>query len=255
MARALLFTAGLPASYWCYATATATYIKNRTPTAANEGMKTPHELFIGYPPDVGHIRTFGCKAHINQRKETIGKINSRTQIGILLGYDPATKDGYLVYLPHTRQLVLSRDVLFDEAILPGQEKKPRAPPAIDLIYSQRPEASVSEPLPAIEDIHDDNNEPHHYQETNDAHNDMKVIEEGNGQEKEEDTDKQQTRTTRTKDERRIFGRIYEDHFFDHPDLLFVNEDDEMTEDPSLLQLFQPTILKTYTQAMKSTAAD
>ncbi|CEM19558.1 unnamed protein product [Vitrella brassicaformis CCMP3155] len=105
-------------------------------------MKTPHELFIGYPPDVGHIRTFGCKAHINQRKETIGKMDPRTQIGILLEYDPATKDGYLVYLPHTRQLVLSRDVVFDEAILRGQEKKPRAPPAIDLIYLQRPETLV-----------------------------------------------------------------------------------------------------------------
>ncbi len=266
MARALLFTAGLPASYWCYATATATYIKNRTPTAANEGMKTPHELFIGYPPDVGHIRTFGCKAHINQRKETVGKMDPRTQIGILLGYDPTTKDGYLVYLPHTRQLVLSRDVVFDEAILPGQEKKPRAPPAIDLIYPQRPETSVSEPLPAIEDIHDDNNEPHQHQETNDAQDDMTIIEEdGNGQEGEEDTDEQQTRTTRTTDERRIPGRVYKDHFFDHPDLLFVNEDGEMTEDPSeddktaddpsLPQLFQPTIPKTYNQAIKSAAAD
>jgi len=76
-----------------------------------------------------------------------------------VGYDPTTKDGYLVYLPHTRQLVLSRDVVFDEAI-----------------------------LPAIEDIHDDNNEPHQHQETNDAQDDMTIIEEdGNGQEGEEDT--------------------------------------------------------------------
>ncbi|CEM19559.1 unnamed protein product [Vitrella brassicaformis CCMP3155] len=266
MARALLFTAGLPASYWCYATATATYIKNRTPTAANERMKKPHELFIGYPPDVGHIRTFACKAHINQRKETVGKMDPRTQIGILPGYDPTTNDGYLVYLPHTRQLVLSRDVVFDKAILPGQEKKPRAPPAIDLIYPQRLETSVSEPLPAIENIHDDNNEPHQQQETNDAQDDMTIIEEdGNGQEGEEDTDEQQTRTTRTTDERRIPGGVYKDHFFDHPDLLFVNEDGEMTEDPSkddktaddssLSQLFQPTIPKTYNQAIKSAAAD
>ncbi|CEM02628.1 unnamed protein product [Vitrella brassicaformis CCMP3155] len=122
------------------------------------------------------------------------------------------------------------------------------------------------PLPAIEDIHDDNNEPHQHQETNDAQDDMTIIEEdGNGQQGEEDTDEQQTRTTRTTDERRIPGRVYKDHFFDHPDLLFVNEDGEMTEDPSeddktaddpsLPQLFQPTIPKTYNQAIKSAAAD
>ncbi|CEM33493.1 unnamed protein product [Vitrella brassicaformis CCMP3155] len=231
-------------------------------------MKTLHELFIGYPPNVGHIRTFGCKAHINQRKETIGKMNPRTQIGILLGYDPAIKDGYLLYLPHTRQLVLSRNVVFDKAILPGQEidkailpgqeKKPRAPSAIEFIYPQKPAASLSEPLSAIEDIYDDNNEPHQHQETNDAQNDS-------GQEGEEDTAEQQIRTTRIKDERRIPGRVYEDQFFDHPDLLFVNEDGEMTEDPSndnktaddpsLPQLFHPTIPKTYNRAIKLAAAD
>jgi len=54
------------------------YIKKRTPTAANEGMKTPHELFVSYLPDVSHIRTFGCKADINQRKERIGKMDPRT---------------------------------------------------------------------------------------------------------------------------------------------------------------------------------
>jgi len=107
-----------------------------------------------------------------------------------VGYDPTTKDGYLVYLPHTRQLVLSRNVVFDKAILPGQEidkailpgqeKKPRAPSAIEFIYPQKPAASLSEPLSAIEDIYDDNNEPHQHQETNDAQNDS-------GQEGEEDT--------------------------------------------------------------------
>mmetsp|Transcript_15713 Transcript_15713/g.37500 ORF Transcript_15713/g.37500 Transcript_15713/m.37500 type:complete len:80 (+) Transcript_15713:383-622(+) len=79
MARALLFTAGLPASYWYYAIATAAYIKSRTPTAANEGMKTPHELFIGYPSTISHVHTFGCQAHFNQTNETIN-----TGIGVVM---------------------------------------------------------------------------------------------------------------------------------------------------------------------------
>ncbi|CEM35417.1 unnamed protein product [Vitrella brassicaformis CCMP3155] len=119
LTRAALFQSGLPSFYWCFAAKTATYIKNRMPTKRNPSEKTPFELFWGYPLCIRHIRTFGARAYVRQRKDQRGKLDPRAKLGILVGFDPNTKDGYVMWFPDDRQFVISRDVEVDEHVRPS----------------------------------------------------------------------------------------------------------------------------------------
>jgi hypothetical protein len=61
---------------------TVTFTYNRTlGTADNGNLKkvTPFEMLKGYPPDLGHLRIFGCKAYaynfdITRKKLDIGRM-------------------------------------------------------------------------------------------------------------------------------------------------------------------------------------
>jgi len=50
-ARAMLHDTGLPKKLWVEAFSTATYLRNRTPTRALDGL-TPFELLYGMKPDL-----------------------------------------------------------------------------------------------------------------------------------------------------------------------------------------------------------
>ncbi|CEM34227.1 unnamed protein product [Vitrella brassicaformis CCMP3155] len=175
LTRAALFQSGLPPSSWCFAAKTATYIKNRMPTKTNPSEKTPFELFWGYPPCIKHIRTFGARAYVHQRKDQRGKLEPRAKLGILVGFDPNTKDGYVVWLPDDRQFVISRDVQVDEHVFPAKEKQPRGPLGIDLVHPQTP-VSPDEQTDHHQDHHraqqpeDDRHCEHQEDERVDQHN-------------------------------------------------------------------------------------
>jgi len=59
-----------------------------------------------HPPCIRHIRTFGARAYVRQRKDQRGKLGPRAKLGILVGFDPNTKDGYVVWFPDDRQFVM-----------------------------------------------------------------------------------------------------------------------------------------------------
>jgi hypothetical protein len=42
------------------------------------------------------------------------KLESRSERGVFVGYDDST-NGYRIYLPHKRTVIVSRDVIFDES--------------------------------------------------------------------------------------------------------------------------------------------
>ena len=54
MVHSMLADSELPKSFWAEAFATATYLRNRSPTKAVEG-KTPYEALYGLKPKVGHL--------------------------------------------------------------------------------------------------------------------------------------------------------------------------------------------------------
>ena len=63
MARSLLKSMGVPATFWAEAVKTAVHILNRAPTRSLKGM-TPYEAWRGKKPRVDYFRTFGCTTHM-----------------------------------------------------------------------------------------------------------------------------------------------------------------------------------------------
>lgn len=123
-ARAMRGGAKLPEYLWPETTAAATYLNNRTPTAAR-GWKSPYELFHeafredeSRVPDLSHLRSYGCKAysmttdaqlHCNRRR----KLSPRAWIGYLVGY--SSSNSYRIWNPINSQVFTTRDVIFNES--------------------------------------------------------------------------------------------------------------------------------------------
>ena len=112
-ARSMLAEAKLPRKFWAEAVSTAVYLRNRSPTTAVEGM-TPHESLTGEKPHVGILRVFGCLAYAHIPKDERQKFDSKARRCIFLGYGCNTK-GYRLYDISRTKVILSRDVIFNEA--------------------------------------------------------------------------------------------------------------------------------------------
>ncbi len=83
-------------------------------------VSTPFELFVGTTPMVSHFRVFGCPCiakkwtiSVDGKPEDNSKGTQRGIRGIHLGFSP-TQKGLLLYVPSTRQIVISGDVICDE---------------------------------------------------------------------------------------------------------------------------------------------
>ncbi|GAQ92728.1 putative retrotransposon protein with Ribonuclease H-like superfamily and integrase domain [Klebsormidium nitens] len=94
--RAMLEDSGLPPNLWAEAVLTANYTRNRTSVAAHG--KTPWEAFWGEKPNVG---------------------NMLSERGTFVGYEPGAK-AYRILRERDGQILVSRDVLFDETARPAK---------------------------------------------------------------------------------------------------------------------------------------
>ena len=112
VARALMNEKEMPGYYWAEAVHTAVYIMNRTPTAAIHGM-TPEESFTEKKPDLSHLKVFGCLAYVHVPDELRWKLDPKVEKHVFIGYSLEQK-GYRCYNPVTREIRVSRDVVFDE---------------------------------------------------------------------------------------------------------------------------------------------
>src|SRR6185295_3106631 len=113
MARSMMKAKTMPAEFWGEAVSTAVFILNRSPTKALKGM-TPYQAWYGRKPDVSYLRTFGCIGHVKTVKPGLGKLEDRSTKMVFLGYEDGTKV-YRLYDPARGKVVVSRDVVFDEA--------------------------------------------------------------------------------------------------------------------------------------------
>jgi len=112
MAHCLMKTKSVPGNFWGEAVKTAIYLMNRAPTKSLDG-KTPYEAWLGRKPVVKHLRKFGCVAYVKKLGPGLTKLSDRSVPGVFLGYEPGTK-GYRVYDPINDNLMIARDILFDE---------------------------------------------------------------------------------------------------------------------------------------------
>ena len=66
--RCMLSDSKFPKTFWAEALSTAVYVCNRISTAALKDI-TPYETLNGHKPNVKHLRTFGCIAHVHVPKD------------------------------------------------------------------------------------------------------------------------------------------------------------------------------------------
>ncbi|KAG2779909.1 hypothetical protein PC112_g24937 [Phytophthora cactorum] len=115
--RSMLHHAKLDKCFWAEAAMTAIYVKNRLPSPKIE-HKTPFEIVYKSKPSVKHMRVFGCRTYILTPKEKRLKWDPKARTGLFLGYEEVSK-AYRLYDIEAGQVVISRDVNFDECRRPG----------------------------------------------------------------------------------------------------------------------------------------
>ena len=103
---------GLPLFLWAEACNTTVYLQNRSPHKSL-GNLTPEEAFFGKRPQLTHLHIFGCVTYSQVPKEKRTKLDPTAEKGIFVGYSETSK-AYWIYIPTLRNVVVRRDVRFEE---------------------------------------------------------------------------------------------------------------------------------------------
>ena len=122
--RSMLHHAKLDKCFWAEAAMTAIYIKNRLPSPKYQDQ-TPFEIVNKFRPSVKHMRIFGCRAYVLTPKEKRSKWDPKAREGLFMGYEEVSK-AYRVYDIEAGQVVISRDVTFDESTFGFSPALPQA---------------------------------------------------------------------------------------------------------------------------------
>lgn len=112
MARSFLKEKKLSLMFWGEAVRHSIYVLNRLPTSAVSGV-TSYEAWSGSKPNIGHIRVFGCLAHMKLPSVHTTKLSDRSKLVVNLSKEPGTK-AYRLYDPEIQLVHVSRDVIFEE---------------------------------------------------------------------------------------------------------------------------------------------
>ncbi|KAJ9518715.1 hypothetical protein QJQ45_018704 [Haematococcus lacustris] len=126
--RAMMLAYGVPAFCWGFGVMAAAHVHNLRPVAGKPC--TPHEACFGSPPDIHHLRVWGCPAWVHD-SEPSSKLASRGIKGVFVGYEEGGK-AYQVWAEG--RLYVSKSVVFDEqAVLRRFAPVPCAPAPSDLV--------------------------------------------------------------------------------------------------------------------------
>ncbi|XP_074369126.1 uncharacterized protein LOC141709860 [Apium graveolens] len=89
------------------------YLLNHCPVKSVRN-KTPNKAWSGRKPSVGHFRIFGCISYAHVPDQKRKKLDDKGDKCIFTGYDKRSK-AYRLHNPLTKNLIISRDVEFDES--------------------------------------------------------------------------------------------------------------------------------------------
>nr|GFA80269.1 hypothetical protein [Tanacetum cinerariifolium] len=117
-AQALLFL-------WEEVVAIACYTQNRSIVRVHHN-KTPYELLHNKLHDLSFLHVFGALCYPTNDSENLGKLQPKADIGIFIGYAP-TKKAFRIYNSHTRRIVETIHVDFDELKAMASEQSSSGP--------------------------------------------------------------------------------------------------------------------------------
>ena len=134
----------LPYSFLFLATQCFVDTYNVLPRA---GSRAPASVYpAAQSPSGIRLLPFGCLVRPVVPKELRRKHKARTEEGIFVGYDSATRGGYLVYRPTTKQIVTRDNVNPDESSFPGLPTQSSHPH----VHDPSPDSDSDDPLPHLE---------------------------------------------------------------------------------------------------------
>jgi hypothetical protein len=117
---------------------TSVYIQNRV-IFINNTDNTPYELWKGRPANVKHFRVFGSKYYIKREDGRMGKVDSRVDKGILVGYSSTRKE-YKCYNLRLNKVLESINVTIDETDRP--ESKEEENKSMEQLFEEEDEKEV-----------------------------------------------------------------------------------------------------------------
>ncbi|GJZ44610.1 putative ribonuclease H-like domain-containing protein [Tanacetum coccineum] len=135
----MLIYAKAPLFLWAEVVATACYTQNRSMIRLRHG-KTPYELLHDKPPDLSYLHVFGALCYPTNDSENLGKLQPKADIGIFISYAPMKK-AFRIYNRHTRQIIETIHVDFDELTTMASEHSSSGP----ALYEMTP-ATISSGL-------------------------------------------------------------------------------------------------------------
>ncbi|KAG2736889.1 hypothetical protein G9P44_000979 [Scheffersomyces stipitis] len=116
-ARTLSTHGSVPAVFWPYAVVCAAYLINRQPSL-QAPFVSPYERWFQIRPVIAHLRPYGCAAYAHiPESHRPSKFSERAITGVMLGYD-GSRHAYLIYEMHSRKVVCSNAVTFNESLFP-----------------------------------------------------------------------------------------------------------------------------------------
>ncbi|GJZ81594.1 retrovirus-related pol polyprotein from transposon TNT 1-94 [Tanacetum coccineum] len=124
-ARALRLQANFPLQFWGDCILNATYLINKMPVKIFD-WKTPYERLYGKPPTYDHLIVIGCLCYAANDKPQKDKFENRRVKSVLIGY-PVNQRGYKLYNWETKEIFLSRDVVFEEHVFPFKQPPSNLP--------------------------------------------------------------------------------------------------------------------------------
>jgi len=113
MARSMLKGMNVPSIFWGEAVRHAVYLLNRLPSKPM-GEQTPFEAWNDLKPHLGHLKVFGCLAHVKNPVPHPKKMDDRSKKMVYLGVAEGSK-AHRLYDPDLKRVTVSRDVVFEEA--------------------------------------------------------------------------------------------------------------------------------------------
>jgi hypothetical protein len=115
-ARSMVHESNLPIRFWGEAVMAAVHVLNRTGTRTL-ATTTPFEAWYKQKPSVSHLRVFGTDAYIHVPKELCKKWEPKSRKGLFMGYSDSSK-AYRIWDVAARKIAESRDILFNESLVP-----------------------------------------------------------------------------------------------------------------------------------------